>query len=63
MPQDPPLPDLPCARAAEATASDARATEAARYKFGRIASDDADGYHRVPCPAIMGWILFVFGTL
>ena len=28
----------------------------ARYKLGRITSDDADGYHRVMCPAAMGKI-------
>jgi hypothetical protein len=26
----------------------------ARYKLGRITADDADGYHRVQCPAAMG---------
>ena len=47
----------PLARAAtpaQAAAHDARTAEAARYKLGRIASDDADGYHRVQCPAAMG---------
>ena len=28
----------------------------ARYKLGRVTSDDADGYHRVACPAVMGKI-------
>ena len=26
------------------------------YKLGRITTDDADGYHRVMCPAVMGKI-------
>ena len=30
--------------------------ELARYKLGRITSDDPDGYHRVQCPAAMGKI-------
>jgi hypothetical protein len=33
-----------------------RTAELARYKPGRITSDDADGYHRVQCPAAMGKI-------
>jgi hypothetical protein len=37
-------------------AHDARAAELAKHKPGRITSDDADGYHRVTCPAIMGKI-------
>jgi hypothetical protein len=40
----------------EAAAHDARTAELARYKLGRITSDDADGYHRVQCPAAMGKI-------
>jgi len=28
----------------------------ARHKPGRITSDDADGYHRVMCPAVTGKI-------
>jgi hypothetical protein len=28
--------------------------EAARYKLGRLTSDDADGYHRAQCPAVTG---------
>jgi hypothetical protein len=35
----------------QATAHDAKTAEAARYKLGRITRDDADGYHRVACPA------------
>ena len=30
--------------------------ELARYKLGRLTRDDADGYHRVACPAAMGKI-------
>jgi hypothetical protein len=30
--------------------------ELARYKLGRLTSDDQDGYHRVQCPAAMGKI-------
>lgn len=30
--------------------------ELARYKLGRITADDADGYHRVACPAVTGKI-------
>ena len=38
----------------EAAAHDARTKELARYKHGRISSDDEDGAHRVMCPAKMG---------
>jgi hypothetical protein len=31
-------------------------SELARYKLGRHTADDADGYHRVQCPAAMGKI-------
>ena len=31
-------------------------SELARYKLGRITRDDADGYHRVACPAATGKI-------
>ena len=55
-----PLPELgPLARTAtrEQTADWERKTaELARYKLGRITADDADGYHRVACPAVMGKI-------
>ena len=30
--------------------------ELARHKLGRLTADDADGYHRVTCPAAMGKI-------
>jgi hypothetical protein len=49
----------PLARTAtkeQAAAHDAKAAETARYKLGRITSDDTDGYHRVQCPAAMGKI-------
>ena len=41
---------------AETAAHDTRTAELARCKLGRITSDDADGYHRVMCPAAMGKI-------
>ncbi len=49
----------PLARTAardQAADHDCRTAEAARYKLGRITSDDPDGYHRVQCPAAMGKI-------
>jgi hypothetical protein len=39
-----------------ASAHDHQSAELARHKLGRITSDDADGYHRVMCPAAMGKI-------
>ena len=39
---------------AQAAQHDAETAEAARYKPGRLTSDDADGYHRVQCPAAAG---------
>jgi hypothetical protein len=55
-----PLPELgPLPRGAsreQAAAHDARTAELARYKPGRITRDDADGYHRVQCPAATGKI-------
>ena len=54
------LPELgPLARDAtpgQVSAHDQQSAELARYKLGRITSDDADGYHRVMCPAAMGKI-------
>ena len=41
---------------AQAAQHDAKTAEAARYKLGRLTSDDADGYHRVACPAAAGKI-------
>jgi len=49
----------PLSRAAtpeQAAAHDTKTAEAARYKLGRLTSDDADGYHRVACPAAAGKI-------
>jgi hypothetical protein len=40
----------------QASAHDTQSAELARYKLGRITADDADGYHRVMCPAVMGKI-------
>ena len=40
----------------QAAAHDARTAELARHKLGRLTRDDADGYHRVQCPAAMGKI-------
>ena len=42
------------ASVAEMAAHDASAAELARYKLGRLSLDDADGYHRVGCPAVAG---------
>jgi hypothetical protein len=60
-PQTPrPLLELgPLARTAtkQQTADWERKTsELARYKLGRLTTDDQDGYHRVQCPAAMGKI-------
>jgi hypothetical protein len=35
---------------------DQQAAELARHKLGRLTADDADGYHRVTCPAAAGKI-------
>ena len=40
----------------QATAHDQQTAETARYKLGKITTDDNDGYHRVMCPAAMGKI-------
>ncbi len=51
------LSPLPPGAAPDAVAShDQQAAELARHKLGRHAADDADGYHRVMCPAAMGKI-------
>ena len=39
---------------AETAAHDRRSAELARYKLGPITADDADGFHRVACPAVLG---------
>lgn len=47
----------PLARGAsreETAAHDARLEELNRYKLGRISATDADGYHRLACPAMVG---------
>jgi hypothetical protein len=38
----------------QATDHDRKTAELARYKLGRLTTDDADGYHRVACPAVTG---------
>jgi len=38
----------------ETAAHDRLWAEAASYKLGRLCADDADGYHRVACPAAAG---------
>jgi hypothetical protein len=58
-PQTPrPLLELgPLARTAtreQAADHDRKTGELARYKLGRLTADDADGYHRVQCPAAAG---------
>jgi hypothetical protein len=40
----------------DTAAHDTQAGELARHKLGRITADDADGYHRVTCPAATGKI-------
>jgi len=58
-PQAPrPLLDLgplgPAATREQAAAHDRKTAELARYKLGRLTAEDADGYHRVACPATAG---------
>ena len=60
-PQTPPAllqpgPPPPGAAPDDITAHDQRADEVARHKLGRLTADDADGYHRVTCPAAAGKI-------
>jgi len=54
------LPELgplaPGAAKEQAADWERKTGELARYKLGRLTRDDADGYHRVQCPAIMGKI-------
>jgi hypothetical protein len=47
-------PLAPTATPEQAAAHDARTAELARYKLGRLTSDDEDGYHRAQCPAVTG---------
>jgi hypothetical protein len=49
-----PLP--PGASPDDTAAHDTQAAELARHKLGRHTADDADGYHRVTCPAAAGKI-------
>jgi hypothetical protein len=49
-----PLP--PGAPADDTAAHDQQTAELARHKLGRHTTDDADGYHRVTCPATAGKI-------
>ena len=42
------------ASAEKVAAHDEQAAELARYKLGRLSAKDADGYHRVTCPALLG---------
>jgi hypothetical protein len=44
------------ATADQAADHDRQSAELARHKLGRLTADDADGYHRVQCPAAMGKI-------
>jgi hypothetical protein len=49
----------PLARTAtsqQAADHDRKTAELARHKLGRLTADDADGYHRVQCPAVTGKI-------
>ena len=47
-------PLAPAATPDDTAAHDIRTAELARHKLGRRTADDADGYHRVTCPAVMG---------
>jgi hypothetical protein len=47
-------PLAPAATPDQVTAHDQQTAELARHKLGRLTTDDADGYHRVTCPAVMG---------
>src|SRR5712691_3732558 len=49
-------PLAPAATAEETAAHDQQTAELSRHKLGRISADDADGYHRVMCPAVAGKI-------
>ena len=47
------VPLAPAATTGETDAHDQQTAELANHKLGRISADDADGYHRVMCPAVM----------
>lgn len=49
-------PLAPGAAKEQAAGWESKTAELARYKLGRITADDADGYHRVACPAATGKI-------
>ncbi len=49
-------PLAPAATPEQTAAHDQQTAALARHKPGRISADDADGYHRVMCPAVMGKI-------
>jgi hypothetical protein len=49
-------PLSPAATTEQAAAHDAQTAELAKHKLGRLTADDADGYHRVTCPAAAGKI-------
>jgi hypothetical protein len=49
-------PLAPAATIEDTVAHDQQAAELAKHKLGRLTSDDADGYHRVMCPAAAGKI-------
>jgi hypothetical protein len=49
-------PLAPAATAEQTAAHDQQTAELARHKLGPVSADDADGYHRVMCPAVMGKI-------
>ena len=49
-----PRPAGPRRHPDQVTAHDQQTSELARHKLGRLTADDADGYHRVTCPAAMG---------
>ncbi len=49
-------PLAPAATTEQAATHDQQTAELARHKLGPISADDADGYHRVTCPAVAGKI-------
>ncbi len=49
-------PLAPAATPGETAAHDQQTAELARHKLGPVSADDADGYHRVMCPAAAGKI-------
>jgi hypothetical protein len=52
----PPGPSRSGAPAEDVAAHDRQTAELARHKLGRHTADDADGYHRITCPATAGKI-------